>query len=115
MLNNYATDEIIDSTTRYNKRNYTAKERYEISLVCKERYIKELANYTKSTFSFLQDFLQGTVCNNHKAFQMKLILIFLCSNLEICYINFHELHNHFNFNATFSQMSQENYIQLLPS
>lgn len=88
LLDNYATDKIVDIATRYSKRNYTAEERYQNSLFCQERYIKEMANYTKSTFSFLQDFLQGTVCNNHEAFQRKIILIYIFFYLEIFYMNY---------------------------
>lgn len=76
LLDNYATDKIVDIATRYSKKNYTAEERYLNSLLCQERYVKEMANYTKSTFSFLQDFLQGTVCNNPEAFERKIINFF---------------------------------------
>uniref|UniRef100_A0A061QLP9 Putative TMC-7 n=1 Tax=Cupiennius salei TaxID=6928 RepID=A0A061QLP9_CUPSA len=53
-------NEILDFTVRYDKKNYTGEERYKYFLYCKDRYEKEMANHTKETFSFLQDFLQGT-------------------------------------------------------
>lgn len=59
LLEDYVPDELLD-ITRSDKRNFTGEERHLKSLFCEERYKKEMANHTKETFSFLQDFLQGT-------------------------------------------------------